>query len=72
MMGTYNMLDLTPKGRDERNVEYKMEWVRHHDRYEPTPVAKTGPTAGSVEGLFDTFRTKCCDAHEIQGEANLG
>ena len=35
MMGTYNMLDLTPKGRDERDVAYKMEWVRHHDRYEP-------------------------------------
>ena len=34
MMGAYNMLDLTPKGRDERDVEHKMEWVRHHDRYE--------------------------------------
>ena len=34
MMGTYNMLDLMPKGRDERNVGHKMEWVRHHDRYE--------------------------------------
>jgi predicted dithiol-disulfide oxidoreductase (DUF899 family) len=33
MMGTYNLLDLTPKGRDERDVPYKMEWVRHHDRY---------------------------------------
>ncbi len=33
MMGTYNLLDLTPKGRDERDVG--MEWVRHHDRYEP-------------------------------------
>jgi predicted dithiol-disulfide oxidoreductase (DUF899 family) len=32
-MGTYNLLDLTPKGRDERDVPYKMEWVRHHDRY---------------------------------------
>ena len=30
MMGTYNLLDLTPKGRDERDA---MEWVRHHDRY---------------------------------------
>jgi predicted dithiol-disulfide oxidoreductase (DUF899 family) len=39
MMGTYNMLDLMPKGRDEREVEYKMEWVRHHDRYEPAPAA---------------------------------
>jgi predicted dithiol-disulfide oxidoreductase (DUF899 family) len=35
MMGTYNMLDLMPKGRDERDVNHKMEWVRHHDRYEP-------------------------------------
>jgi len=33
MMGTYNMLDLTPKGRDEGNVRHKMQWVRHHDRY---------------------------------------
>jgi predicted dithiol-disulfide oxidoreductase (DUF899 family) len=39
MMGTYNMLDLAPKGRDERDVPYKMEWVRHHDRYEPKPAA---------------------------------
>jgi predicted dithiol-disulfide oxidoreductase (DUF899 family) len=36
MMGTYNMLDLMPKGRDERDVDHKMEWVRHHDRYEAT------------------------------------
>ena len=34
MMGTYNMLDLTPKGRDER-PNHGMEWVRHHDHYEP-------------------------------------
>src|ERR671913_352544 len=33
MMGTYNLLDLTPKGRDEE--EGGMHWVRHHDRYEP-------------------------------------
>jgi len=39
MMGTYNMLDLTPKGRGERDVGHKMEWVRHHDRYEPEPKA---------------------------------
>jgi predicted dithiol-disulfide oxidoreductase (DUF899 family) len=38
MMGTYELLDLTPKGRDERDVDYKMEWVRHHDRYEPAPA----------------------------------
>ena len=39
MMGTYHMLDLVPKGRDEEDVPYKMNWVRHHDRYEPAPAA---------------------------------
>lgn len=58
MMGTYNLLDLTPKGRDERNVEYKMEWIRHHDRYAPTKAAEAPSAAGSVEGLFDTFKQK--------------
>jgi predicted dithiol-disulfide oxidoreductase (DUF899 family) len=47
MMGTYNLLDLTPKGRGERDVPYKMEWVRHHDRYEPEPVAKAAPVVAS-------------------------
>ena len=39
MMGAYNLMDLTPKGRDEEDVPYKMNWVRHHDRYEPAPAA---------------------------------
>jgi predicted dithiol-disulfide oxidoreductase (DUF899 family) len=45
MMGTYNMLDLTPKGRGERDVNHKMEWVRHHDRYEPARIAKEAAVA---------------------------
>jgi predicted dithiol-disulfide oxidoreductase (DUF899 family) len=56
MMGTYNMLDLMPEGRKERDVEYKMEWVRHHDRYDPGPVAEAAPATGSVEGLFDALK----------------
>ncbi len=39
MMGTYSLLDLTPKGRDEDGLSYAMEWVRHHDRYGPAPAA---------------------------------
>lgn len=42
MMGTYNLLDLAPKGRDEG--EGPMAWVRHHDRYQPAPAAKAAPT----------------------------
>ena len=26
-------LDIVPKGRDEGNLVYGMEWVRHHDKY---------------------------------------
>lgn len=34
IMGTYAVLDLVPKGRDEAKLDYGMEWVRHHDRYD--------------------------------------
>jgi predicted dithiol-disulfide oxidoreductase (DUF899 family) len=53
MMGTYRMLDLVPKGRAERDdTIHKMEWVRHHDRYEPHPIAKAVSANAS-----------CCKAH---------
>jgi predicted dithiol-disulfide oxidoreductase (DUF899 family) len=47
MMHTYRLLDLTPRGRDEDGLRFTMEWVRHHDRYEPAPAAKG---AGSCRG----------------------
>lgn len=31
---TYNLLDHTPKGRDEDGLAFSMAWVRHHDRYD--------------------------------------
>ena len=34
MIGTYVLLDLVPKGRDEDQLAFAMQWVRHHDRYE--------------------------------------
>ena len=33
LVGTYNFLDLVPKGRDEDSLAFTMSWVRHHDRY---------------------------------------
>jgi predicted dithiol-disulfide oxidoreductase (DUF899 family)/DNA gyrase inhibitor GyrI len=33
LVGTYNFLDLAPKGRDEEGLSFTMAWVRHHDRY---------------------------------------
>ena len=32
--GTYHLLDLLPKGRDEDDLPYPMAWVRRHDQYE--------------------------------------
>ncbi|MGH9277767.1 MAG: DUF899 family protein, partial [Acidimicrobiales bacterium] len=29
----YQLLDLAPKGRDERGLEWPMAWLRRHDRY---------------------------------------
>ena len=55
MMGTYELLDLMPKGRGERDVDYKMEWVRHHDRYEPEPPAAAAAAGGA-----------CCSAHTAE------
>jgi predicted dithiol-disulfide oxidoreductase (DUF899 family) len=51
MMGTYQLIDLTPRGRDEQDVPNKMHWLRHHDRYEPAALA---PAAAS---------SSCCSAH---------
>lgn len=34
LVGTYNVLDLVPKGRDEDGLKNTMAWVRHHDKYE--------------------------------------
>jgi predicted dithiol-disulfide oxidoreductase (DUF899 family) len=33
LLGTYRILDLVPKGRDEDHLGFSMEWIRYHDRY---------------------------------------
>ena len=44
LLGTYMVLDLTPKGRNEIGPNYDLtDWVRHHDRYNDGGfVAATG------------------------------
>lgn len=39
VMTTYDLLDLVPKGRAEEGLDYGMEWLRHHDRYEKSSRA---------------------------------
>ena len=40
LIGTYHFLDLVPKGRDEDQLSWPMEWVCHHDKYEDAPDMK--------------------------------
>jgi predicted dithiol-disulfide oxidoreductase (DUF899 family) len=44
LLGTYNLLDLTAKGREEDALKSPMSWIRHHDKYaggELVGLAKT-------------------------------
>jgi len=34
--GAYHIIDLLPKGRDEKGLNFTQEWVRRHDEYDPT------------------------------------
>ena len=41
LLGAYNVLDMTPKGRNESGLPRPMAWVRHHDRYAGNTVVST-------------------------------
>ena len=47
LVGTYNFLDVVPKGRDEAGLKHTMAWVRHHDKYDEGYVVNSG--AGYVQ-----------------------
>jgi predicted dithiol-disulfide oxidoreductase (DUF899 family) len=52
LVGTYNFLDLVPKGRDEAELPWSMAWVRRHDDYDDVRAAKSccGSEPASAEG----------------------
>jgi predicted dithiol-disulfide oxidoreductase (DUF899 family) len=54
LIGTYNFLDLAPKGRDEDDLEWSMAWVRHHDRYE-------GAAVDAKASYQEPKSASCCD-----------
>ena len=61
-VGTYNFLDLTPKGRDEDDLAFSMSWVRHHDRYEDN--YRVDPREGYVP---PKIAAGCCKSAENGG-----
>ena len=52
LVGTYNFLDLVPKGRDEAELPWTMAWVRRHDDYDHVEAAVSccGSEQASAEG----------------------
>src|SRR5262249_37621204 len=62
LLGAYNFMDLTPKGRDEAGMKpHAMAWVRRHDRYDQQyavnpsaksakPVEHAGSCCGEAHG----------------------
>jgi predicted dithiol-disulfide oxidoreductase (DUF899 family) len=52
LVGTYNFLDLVPKGRDEAKLPWTMAWVRRHDDYDDVKAATSccGSEQASAEG----------------------
>jgi predicted dithiol-disulfide oxidoreductase (DUF899 family) len=59
LVGTYNYLDLTPKGRDEDGLAFSMAWVRHHDRYGDGYAVDS---AAGYEAPKGAERRSCCGA----------
>jgi predicted dithiol-disulfide oxidoreductase (DUF899 family) len=54
LIGTYNFLDLAPKGRDEKELAWSMAWVRHHDRYD-------GAVVDTKASYQEPKSASCCD-----------
>jgi predicted dithiol-disulfide oxidoreductase (DUF899 family) len=60
LLGAYNYLDLTPKGRNETGPRHDLtDWVRHHDKYDK---------GGSVDagGRYQAEKSNSC-CHSPQG-----
>jgi predicted dithiol-disulfide oxidoreductase (DUF899 family) len=49
LLGTYNLLDLTPKGRDEGSLKSSMAWLRHHDKYGDSALVSLSLAASKGE-----------------------
>jgi predicted dithiol-disulfide oxidoreductase (DUF899 family) len=50
LLGVYNFLDMTPKGRNEEGLSFPMAWVRHHDRYPQNIGTQSQKSAGTCCG----------------------
>ena len=61
LVGTYNFLDMAPKGRDEEGLAHSMAWVRHHDKYgQGYSVDPTRPYMEPEKAELVKIAGSCC------------
>jgi predicted dithiol-disulfide oxidoreductase (DUF899 family) len=61
LVGTYNFLDVAPKGRDEEGLNFSMAWVRHHDKYDDGYVVDSQRSYVQPEVVKTESKSgKCC------------
>jgi len=58
LIGTYSLLDLTPKGRDE--VHGMLDWLRHHDRYDGVRSAAGEGAGADAAAAAQHEAGRCC------------
>jgi predicted dithiol-disulfide oxidoreductase (DUF899 family) len=60
LVGTYNFLDMAPKGRDEQGLKHSMAWVRHHDKYDGAYFVDAEMEYQAPKILSDPKGHSCC------------
>lgn len=61
LLGAYNYLDYTPKGRDEDGLAYTMSWIRHHDRYDDAYAVDA-----KEQYVQPRAAESCCETQELR------
>ncbi len=60
LVGTYNFLDVAPKGRDEDGLKHPMAWVRRHDKYDGTYFVDVEAGYEQPKLLSEIKAGSCC------------
>ncbi|HYC72528.1 MAG TPA: thioredoxin family protein [Opitutaceae bacterium] len=75
LIGAYQWLDLTPKGRDEDGYAFSMSWVRYHDRYDhdyrADPATGFAPPRGSIGAPIDAEKWMRNEGRQAAAHENV-
>ena len=69
VLGTYMLLDMVPKGRDEEGLDFSMAWVRYHDRYGTDQFADADKPYWPETAETAEASTSCCGCGTAEARA---